>query len=63
MPTPGRVPTALAALAAGKVNAQVMTLDASCNPDLLLDSGFTFRHESIASGVADSLAHMTRAGA
>ena len=58
-PTPGSVPTALAALAAGRVNAQVMTLDARCDPDLLTDTGFTFRHEAVDSGVAASLLVMT----
>ncbi len=58
-PTPGRVPTVLAALAAGRVNAQVMTLDARCNPDLLTATGYTFRHETVQSGVTASLAVMT----
>lgn len=58
-PIPARVPTALAALAAGRVNAQVMTLDARCDPDLLTATGFTFRHETLATGVTGSLAVMT----
>ncbi len=58
-PTPGSVPTALAALAAGRINAEVMTLDARCAPDLLAAGGFPFRHETLASGVAASLAVMT----
>jgi len=58
-PTPGSVPAILAALVAGRVNAQVMTLDARCDPDLLTATGFTFHHESLDSGIAASLAVMT----
>lgn len=58
-PTPGSVPTALATLVAGRISAQVMTLDARCDPDLLTATGFTFRHENLNSGVAASVAAMT----
>jgi len=58
-PVPGSVPTALAALVAGRVSAQVMTLDARCDPDPLTATGFTFHHETVESGVAASLAVMT----
>lgn len=57
-PVPGRVPTIVAALVAGGVNADIMTLDARCNPDLLTTTGFTFRHETLATGVTASLAAM-----
>ena len=55
-PLPGRVPTVIAALVAGSVNAQVMALDVRCDPDLLTSTGFTFRHESLETGITSSLA-------
>jgi nucleoside-diphosphate-sugar epimerase len=57
-PVPGQVPMLVVALAAGKINAQVMTLDARCDPDFLTATGFTFRHETLQSGVTSSLAVM-----
>lgn len=55
-PVPSRVPTALAALVAGRVNAQIMTLNAHCDPDLLTATGFTFRHHTLAGGIVATLA-------
>ena len=57
-PVPKRAPLALAALIAGRIYAEVMSLDARCDPDLLSATGFTFRHESIATGIPATLAAM-----
>lgn len=59
-PTPARVPVLIAALAAGRVNADVMTLDAHCNRDLLTATGFTFRHQTLQGGIAASVAALGR---
>lgn len=60
-PTPGGVPTILAALVAGAVSAETMTLDAICDPDLLSGSGFTFRHPTLGTGVPASISVMDAA--
>ncbi len=57
---PSTVPAGLVAIVAGRINAEVMALDACCNPDILLELGFTFRHETLASGVAASLSALAR---
>ena len=58
-PAPGSVPAPLVAVVAGRISAQVMTLDARCDPDLLTETGFTFAHENLHTGIAASVAAMT----
>jgi NAD dependent epimerase/dehydratase family enzyme len=50
------VPPLAAAVIAGRINADVMTLDAAAAPRALTDSGFRFAHEDIRTGVAAALA-------
>lgn len=44
--------------AQGGVAVEPGTLDARCDPDLLTATGFTFRHPTLETGVAASLARM-----
>jgi NAD dependent epimerase/dehydratase family enzyme len=53
---PDAVPTSLAALVAGRVNADVMTLDAACRPTALTAQGFRFTHADLAAGITAALA-------
>jgi NAD dependent epimerase/dehydratase family enzyme len=52
---PGSVPPVLAALVAGRVNAEVMTLHATCTPAAPAASGFRFAHEDVRAGIAAAL--------
>jgi len=51
---PGSVPPVLAALVAGRVNAEVMTLHATCTAAPAA-SGFRFAHEDVRAGIAAAL--------
>jgi NAD dependent epimerase/dehydratase family enzyme len=53
---PGTVPALLAAAVAGRVNAEVMTLDAATDPRALTGLGFRFTHADLADGIAAALA-------
>jgi nucleoside-diphosphate-sugar epimerase len=52
---PASVPTALAALVAGAGIADVMTLDAACDPSALEATGYVFRHPDISTGIPAAL--------
>lgn len=54
-PRPSAVPAALATLVAGAGNADVMTLDATCDPSALEATGFTFRHPDLRTGIPAAL--------
>jgi NAD dependent epimerase/dehydratase family enzyme len=56
VPRPGTVPGLAAAAVAGRINAEVMTLDALCRPATLQRSGFRFRFEDFHAGIAVALA-------
>jgi len=52
---PSSAPVALAALVAGAGNAEVMTLDATCDPTALEATGFRFRHPDLSTGIPAAL--------
>jgi nucleoside-diphosphate-sugar epimerase len=53
---PGTVPVFAAAAVAGRINAEVMTLDAASTPAALTALGFRFTHADIVDGIAAALA-------
>jgi NAD dependent epimerase/dehydratase family enzyme len=53
---PGTVPALLAAAVAGRINAEVMTLDAAITPAALTGLGFRFTHADIEDSIAAALA-------
>ncbi len=57
---PGAVPAWLAALVAGSIAVEMITLDAHTDPSALLATGFHFRYPSSRQGVPATLAALTR---
>ena len=52
---PGWVPAFAAAAVAGRLNAEVMTLDALARPRALEQTGFRFRFDDLRTGIADAV--------
>lgn len=55
-PAPKHASMLLAALVAGRANAEAMTLDVPCDPDILTETGFAFRYATLAAGIPATLA-------
>ena len=53
---PGTIPAWLAALVAGSIAVETITLDAHADPSALLATGFHFRYPSHHEGVVATLA-------
>ncbi|HEX2915774.1 MAG TPA: DUF1731 domain-containing protein [Chloroflexia bacterium] len=59
---PGNIPKWLAALAAGSVAVETLTLDVQADPSALLATGFRFQYPSIRAGIAVTLAQFNQSG-